>query len=339
MDCCPNCFSDNFLQNHIKAISTKIGKCSFCKKADIALVQPEDLFDRFEPLLDLYEKDRKGIAINELIQSDWNVFSIKGNRIQQKLLKAISCDVDIFKIKYKPVFVKEQNNIKQWEKFKEELKHRNRFFPNDAPAITDLEPFGKYIGVIINKGSQKFFRARINTSDKPFKISEMGKPKENLVSNGRANPIGIPYLYVASSIETAISEVRGHKGEVVTIAEFDLIRKLELADLRDPKNTISPFELNDDKELELIYKNMPFLTLLGNELSKPIIPREANLEYLSSQYLCELLKHIGFHGIIYKSSVSPGNNYVIFNDNRLQAIKTYQYQIIDVQTFSEELKK
>jgi len=164
----------------------------------------------------------------------------------------------------------------------------------------------------------------------------MGKPPKNLVLNGRANPIGITYLYASSSIDTAISEVRGHKGEVVTVAEFQMKSNLRLADLREPKSTISPFELNED--LELIYKNMPFLTLLGNELSKPIIPREANLEYLPSQYLCELLKDIGFHGIIYKSSISDGNNYVIFNDKELKAIKTYQYQIVDVTTKSEKLK-
>jgi len=217
-----------------------------------------------------------------------------------------------------------------------ELKHRNRFFPNDAPDKNHLEPFGKYIGKINNKNSQKFYRARINTSNNPFKIKEMGKPPKNLVSNGRANPIGIPYLYVASSIDTAISEIRGHKSEIITIVEYQIKSNLELADLRDPKSTISPFELNDDNELEMIYKNLPFLTLLGNELSKPIIPREANLEYLPSQYLCELLKLIGFHGIIYKSSVSDGNNYVIFKDNKLKATNTYQYQIVNVTTESEE---
>ena len=82
---------------------------------------------------------------------------------------------------------------------------------------------------------------------------------------------------------------------------------------------------------------MPFLTLLGKELSKPIIPREANLEYLSSQYLCELIKQIGFHGIIYKSSVSAGNNYVIFNDEKLEATEIFQYEITDIQTFSHKI--
>ncbi|MBC8342548.1 MAG: RES family NAD+ phosphorylase [Bacteroidetes bacterium] len=286
----------------------------------------------------MYEKDHNGLALNEHLQRDWNVFAITANRIQQKLLKAISFNNDLFKIKYKPVFLIERKNVEQWEKFREELKHRNRFFPNDAPDKSNLEPFGKYIGVILNKGSQNFFRARINISDKPYKLSQMSNPPKNLVSNGRANPIGIPYLYLASSVDTAISEIRGNKGEIVTVAEFIMNKDLELADLRDPKNTISPFELNEENELELIYKNIPFLTLLGNELSKPIIPREANLEYLPSQYLCELLKNIGFHGIIYKSSIAGGNNYVIFNSNKLKAIGTYQYQITDITTNSKRIK-
>lgn len=339
MYCCPNCFFDNFLQDHIRSISNKKGKCSFCKSDNATLIKPSELFDRFEPLLDLYEKTsvRDGKSINDLIQTDWNIFAISAKNTLQKLLKAISSNNNLFKVKYKPVFSKERQNIKQWENFREELKHNNRFFPNDAPDKKHLEPFGKYIGKILSKDSQKFYRARINTSDKPFKMKEMGKPPKNLVSNGRANPIGIPYLYVASSIDTAISEIRGHKSEVVTIVEYQMKSDLEMTDLRDPKNTISPFELNDDNDLELIYKNLPFLTLLGNELSKPIIPREADLEYLPSQYLCELLKLIGFHGIIYKSSISNGNNYVIFKDKKLQATNTYQYHIVNVTTESEEL--
>jgi len=336
MYCCPNCFSDNFLQKHIRAISNKKGKCSFCKTDNVTLIKPEELLRRFEPLLDLYEKDGNGATLNTLIQNDWNVFAITANQTQQKLLKAISRNSDLFKFKYKPVFLQEQKNVEQWEIFREELKHRNRFFPKNALDKSHLEPFAKFIDVILEKGSQSFYRARINTSDKPFKISKMGKPPKNLVLNGRANPIGITYLYASSSIDTAISEVRGHKGEVVTVAEFQMKSNLELADLREPKSTISPFELNED--LELIYKNMPFLTLLGNELSKPIIPREANLEYLPSQYLCELLKDIGFNGIIYKSSISDGNNYVIFDDKRLKAVSTYQYQIVDVTTKSEKQK-
>lgn len=337
MECCPHCFSDKFLGKHIDAISNTNGKCSFCKTNNVTLIEPTILFDRFEPLFELYEINKTGISLNNLIQEDWKIFNIDSSTVQQRLLKAIAGDKNLFKSKYVAKFAKEQKNIDQWENFREELKHNNRFFPENALDIDHLEPFAPYIGIHLKKSIQKFYRARINTSEKPHPISKMGKPPKKSASSGRANPVGIPYLYLASTIDTAISEIRGNKGETLTIAEFEMKNDLELADLRDPISTISPFELNEEDELELIYKNMPFLTLLGNELSKPIIPREATLEYLPSQYLCELLKKIGFHGIIYKSSLADGNNYVIFNDKKLELVNTYQYKVTDVKTESQKL--
>ncbi len=334
MFCCSNCFTDSFLIEHINAISNKKGNCSFCKSKNVTLIDPENLYDRFEPLIDLYEVDKNGKKLIDLIQSDWRVFSSKSPRVLQKLLNLIANDEQLLVKRYRPKYSIDKRNIEQWEDFREELKHRNRFFPLGAPNIEQLEPFGKYLGVIIKKNKQKFYRARVNDTASPYSIKEMGKPDKKMASIGRANPLGIAYLYVASTIDTAISEVRGHKGESLTIAEYLIIDDLELADLRDPKERISPFMLNDEDELELIYKNMPFLTLLGEELSKPIIPREANLEYLPSQYLCEMLKLIGFHGIIYKSSIADGNNYVIFTDERVKCQEIYNYKIVDVKTTS-----
>mgnify|MGYP003977802717 FL=1 len=82
---------------------------------------------------------------------------------------------------------------------------------------------------------------------------------------------------------------------------------------------------------------MPFLMFLGKELSKPIIPREANLEYLPTQYLCEMIKGLNFDGIIFRSSVSEGDNYVLFSDNKLNIIKTFQYEITDTNIKSKEV--
>ena len=330
MYCCPNCFSDNFLQNHIAAISNKSGKCDFCKSTNITLLNPEELFDRFEPLIDIYEEYPNGYPLMDLLQLDWNVFGLPGFRSQQKLLKAVTKSECSATLKYKAKFLQDKKNIEQWKGFREELMHKNRFLPNDAPDKAHIEVLSRrYLGVTVKKGSQTFFRARINNSDKAFSIKMMGKPPKKKVGNGRANPIGIPYLYVASTIKTAISEIRGHKGERVTVAEYNLIRDLELVDLRNPKNKISPFELNDENELKLIYTNMPFLKRLGKELSQPIIPSKANLEYLPSQYLSEMFKQIGFHGIIYKSSIEDGNNYVIFAEKKLKPIQTHQYRISD----------
>ena len=332
--CCLNCFNDSFLQSEIVARSEKRGKCSFCKSDDILIIEPERLTDLFEPVLDIYNKDNKGKSLFKLFQEDWMIFSPTLNEDNSKKLFDKISGIDTSD-NYLPTYEEEKQNIEQWESFRDELKHNNRFFPNNAPTIEMIKPFGKYLGKKLQKGNY-LYRAMVNSSGFPIDITKMGKPPTKKSINGRANPIGIPYLYVASTPETAIAEIRGHKGEILTVAKFEILEDLELADLRDPRTTVTPFGLDDD-ELELIYTNLPFLELLGNELSKPIIPREANLEYLPSQYLSEIIKHIGFHGIKYKSSVSIGDNFVLFDDSKVKAVEVIQYQITDVITKSKTI--
>lgn len=332
--CCPNCFNDSFLQSEIEASSEQKGKCSFCKTENISIIEPAKLNYLFEPVLDIYEKDNKGKSLFKAFQEDWIIFSSNLNEHNSKRLLDEIVDDDT-NVNYSPIYEEEKQNIEQWELFREELKHNNRFFPNDAPTIEMIRPFGKYLGEKLLK-ENFLYRARVNSSGIPINIAEMGKPPKKKSTNGRANPIGIPYLYIASSPETAIAEIRGHKGEILSVAKFEILEDLELADLQNPRTTVTPFGLDDD-ELELIYTNLPFLELLGNELSKPIIPREANLEYLPSQYLSEIVKHIGFHGIKYKSSVSNGDNFVLFDDSKVQAVEVIQYQITDIITKSKTI--
>ena len=328
--CCPNCFNDSFLQSELKAKSNLNGKCSFCQTENISIIEPKELMDLFVPVLSIYEISDNGMSLFKMLQEDWNIFNLNEDSQKELLDKITDSDTNL---KHSPIYHKEKQNIKLWENFREELKHNNRFFPNNAPTIETIRPFGKYLGKIFKKGDSYFWRARVNSLGKPIDIAKMGKPPVKSSTNGRANPIGIPYLYVASTPKTAVAEIRGHKGEIVTVAKFEIVEDLELADLRNPKTTVTPFGLDDD-ELELIYTNLPFLELLENELSKPIAPREANLEYLPSQYLSEILKHIGFHGIIYKSSIADGSNFVLFNDNKVKAIETQQYKITDIITES-----
>jgi hypothetical protein len=337
MFCCPNCFIDPFLQSVIQAISTIHGTCSFCGKESNALIDPKLLMDRFEPLLGLYQANPMGESLLKLLQDDWNIFQSFSDEFQKELLLQVSGGSYNLEDLYLARFQQDISNLERWENFREELKFCNRFFPTNAPDIDHLTQFGKHIGRKMKIGSEKLYRARVSNTSIPLPLDEMGKPPQGATANGRANPLGISYLYVASDPDTAISEIRPHKGEKVTVAEFKVVQDLELADLGDPKESISPFQLNDDDELELIYKNLPYLTMLGKELSKPIIPQEVNLEYLPSQYLCELIKQIGFHGIIYKSSVGEGSNYVIFNDEKLDITNSSLYEITDTKIISHKL--
>ena len=109
----------------------------------------------------------------------------------------------------------------------------------------------------------------------------------------------------------------------------EVLKYLKFADLRNPRQTISPFSLTDDG-LNQLFLDLNYLCHLGEELSKPILPREAHLEYLSSQYLCELIKDCGFDGVVYKSSVGDGDNFAIFYDENLEAIDIKCYKINNV---------
>ena len=95
MNCCPNCFSDSFLDSRISVLSKKKGDCSFCKAKNVAIIQPELLLDYFDPLLDIYKEDTGGLPLNQLIQNDWAIFAVKSVSKQQKLLNIIMQDPDL----------------------------------------------------------------------------------------------------------------------------------------------------------------------------------------------------------------------------------------------------
>jgi RES domain-containing protein len=67
-----------------------------------------------------------------------------------------------------------------------------------------------------------WYRARINAGENTIPIDQMGAPHVGVASNGRANPPGTPKLYVGSTPETSIAEIRPHTGETATVAEFNI---------------------------------------------------------------------------------------------------------------------
>ena len=63
--------------------------------------------------------------------------------------------------------------------------------------------------------------------DAPFHPKRMVPPVRN-PSEGRVNPRGIAYLYLANDRKTAISEVRPWSGSLVSVAAFKTTRDLRL---------------------------------------------------------------------------------------------------------------
>jgi len=320
--CCKNCFQDKFLEERIINLSTNVGKCDYCESNNVNVIEPIILQDYFEEIIDIYETNGNGIMLSEILDLDWKMFNIN-KYIANSLLSEILDDKEYLTQKYINSLEKISSDV--WDKFKNELKHKNRYFPNDSEFNKEsLKDIFEYFETF--EYPKEVYRARININQNSIPKEEMGKPPFKIATQGRANPIGISYLYIASDEETAISEIRPDKGDNVTVAKINLPDNLRFFDIRSAKNTISPFEFSDNV-LEELYRDIDLLERFSEELSKPVLPREAHFEYLSSQYLSELVKHNNFDGMLYKSSVGAGYNMVIFSELDLNFIQLNKYHI------------
>src|SRR3546814_20143213 len=70
--------------------------------------------------------------------------------------------------------------------------------------------------------------------------------------------------------------------------------EIKAVDLRNPRKLVSPFILSDASEIGQLRADLPFLERLGDELTRPVQPAGAAIDYIPSQYLCEFIKKSGF---------------------------------------------
>ncbi len=329
MDCCAECFDDPFLRELCARVGTDAASCPCCGSPHVRVVPAKDLTDYFEPLLSVYQIDAspKSEPLQVLLKRDWGFFLNVADATAQELLQELLPDV----AQEDHLFIGRPSLtttvLADWESFRNELKYKNRFFP-ELSLAKDGEGmlFGKCLGADESQVPSEFYRGRMCEPDSPYGPDAMGAPPKKLATSGRANPRGIPYLYVASDKETAIHELRPHPGEHVCVAHFAITDKLHLADLRNPQKTVSPFRL-EESELVEYYGHIPYLSELGRELSEPVLPRAAELEYLPSQYLSEFIKHCGFDGLIYESAMGSGTNYALFSEDKVKAMDVTMYRI------------
>jgi len=330
MYCCANCFGHSFLDRRIPEISDLIGSCTFCHSENTVVVEPAKLVDYFQSVCSIYVESASADAktLVRWFQNDWHTFSSLDSVTAQALLGEILNDGEIVRKKHVPGTVPVLDAVQKWAAFRDEIMWRNRFFLNHELDLERLEAlFDTYLRTDASGFGNLLYRARIQPGDMAIPLNEMGRPPAASAKNGRANPVGIPYLYVASTPETAIAETRPHPGDLISVAQLRVISPLHLLNLLHPRKTISPYEIFDENELSSLRVELAFLCHLENELSKPILPRVADLEYLPTQYLCEFIKNCKYDGVIFKSSISSGANIALFEDSKTRAEVLTQYEV------------
>lgn len=323
MLCCPSCFDDHIIEERIRRASTFIGSCTYCRANDQPLFDPRELRDDFEAVLGAYREIAEGgQSFADLLREEWGLFPRLDDHLLHSLLDEILGD-GVNRKQFSSATSLDQSKSMQWEKFREEIKFRNRFFPESIPDLEDLTDLLGNLKACLDP--KDFYRARVETEGL-FRPEDMGKPPASVCTGGRANPPGIPYFYIASDASTAIAEVRPHPGDRVTVATFHLNSPMTVLDLGSPRRSISPFGRDADQLIRL-RADMEFLIRLSDGLSKPIQPRTAHLEYLPSQYLCEFVKKLHFQGVIYRSAVGVGINIALFEDSQFHCVSISSYEV------------
>ena len=328
--CCPECFDDRELRDHLfPSLNPGHGTCDFCGAADTQLVEPGRLADFFEPLVNVYERSDDGKSLVEWMKDDWLLFSHERMDVAhaKELLSEILDDGEIVRSGFVPSASYISEGLAQWDKLRDELMHANRWF---LDTEIDRSRLGQLLDMLLASSLPlQWYRARIRTEDEIFPIEKMGAPPKRRSSNGRANPAGIPYLYLGSLPTTAVAEIRPHTGEVACVADF-AIPEIKAVDLRNPRKLVSPFILNDPSSIGQLRADLPLLERLGEELTRPVQPAGAAIDYIPSQYLCEFIKKSGFDGVVYRSSVSDGINLALFDPSQAVGGKVVLYNVTKV---------
>jgi hypothetical protein len=343
MFCCTECFGDRGLRKSIfPLLSAEVGRCMYCKTEDVPIVAPSKLADYFELLVSAYQPDPAGRLLVRWFREDWGLFDhphMDDSRAKD-LLGEILDDGEIVRRTFAPSAALDTDRVGNWENLRDELRYKNRFFPAVDIDLDRLKVLLSRLMLDPDEVPTLWYRARLQAGERSIPIAEMGAPPNRVASHGRANPAGIPYLYLGSNQDTAISEIRPHTGEIACVADFKTPIGLKVVDLRRPRKMVSPFLLEDAEDVSRMRSDLPFLERLGEELTRPVVPQSAAIDYTPSQYLCEFIKKCGYDGVIYRSSVSKGLNLALFDPAKAEAGLVVQYRVervsVDIIRFNEQ---
>jgi hypothetical protein len=231
-----------------------------------------------------------------------------------------------------------------WESYRvfaDEVETHSRFFRSTATDALLADIRASSVGrETLAKTGQTFWRARLGCNfversqvdndltvifdeAEPFGPAGM-KPISNWNSEGRANPRGIPYLYMASSRDTALAEVRPWIGANISVARLRLSRDARIIDCskyHDKANTKIILD-KDRSKIDGIW------LAIDQAFARPVNKEDESHGYTATQIVAEFFKSNGFDGIAYKSLLSDdGFNLVMFDLNIAEVIQTQLFKV------------
>jgi hypothetical protein len=326
---CKECFGDKELKGLITALSN-LGKCDICEKIKIEIINIEELFDFFKELFDNFQLKPDGERLISKIQGNWNLFSNIdcGNKVINYVVGQIDTQIQSSEqlIDFNDDILE---NVNFWSQLKEQLKWERRYLTNIDHLTLDLGWDGFFESRIVLKNTDALFRARLHhiSNEDIYSSHQMYSPPKEKANAGRANPTGIPYLYLSDNEETVLYEVRASYLDEISVATFSLKSSIEtdvfISDFTETPTLFHPSEVNKRIKSTLLKQQ------ISRDLSKPMRRYDSELDYVPTQFICEFIKvFTGVHGIKFRSSLHTlGNNIVIFNQDILDCISVKKVNI------------
>lgn len=320
---CKECFADEEIRKEVENNSIDEDKCDVCgktgKRCDLSVFA-----DFFVSVIQLFKKDvNSEDTIISILERDWNVFSnsLCAQTILNEIIHSNALTISIDdKVSYTDDII---NRVNVWDQLKKDVKENYRYFVDHDrfDDYADLSPSSEL------KEGTLLYRARIiPEGKKKLKSKDMGCPEKGKATAGRANPLGIPYLYLCKDEITTYYEVRSVYLDKLSIGIFRIQRNLKIVDFNSKSSLFLSFDGTNPLSDTVVKKKI--LEALSRDLSKPMRRYDTELEYIPTQLICEYCKRNEADGICFGSSLhSGGVNYVLFNPEDAKCISVASREI------------
>ncbi|MFN4282385.1 MAG: RES family NAD+ phosphorylase [Alphaproteobacteria bacterium] len=160
------------------------------------------------------------------------------------------------------------------------------------------------------------------------------RPLQDCAYEGRVNPKGIPCLYLATTRDVAMSEVRPWLGSVVSVARFRVERELTVVDCSvfhgaEVPQIDSPTTADVEKAV---------WAHIDHAFSRPVTRSDNTAEYAATQILSEVFRSEGYDGIIYKSAFSAeGYNIALFDLGCAKQMDSSIFEVVNANFEFDEI--
>ena len=238
---------------------------------------------------------------------------------------------------------------KSYQMFENIVKHKTRYvldpesqqFLEAVYATTQGRVETIREGIILWRAQLGFRLDIIEVQDEPEhgryeqeKLSPLPpnrmKPLRDKATEGRANPKGIPYLYLSTDRDTAMCEARPWIGSLVSVAQFRILHPVQVVNCARLEQKHHAFhfgkEPSPEKREEAVWDS------IDEAFARPVDRNDDTADYAPTQILAEFFRSKGFDGIAYRSSlgVKEGYNISLFDAEAAKPVNGFLFEVKSV---------